>query len=91
MGDLPGARAALARAVPLVLDIGDRFAIPVALSALAGLAAKGGRPRTALKLAGAAAAYEEVNHTYRPLQIRIYLDGWLAGAHERRRCRDEAR
>ena len=80
MGDLPGASAALARAVPLVLDIGDRFAIPVALSALAGLAAKGGRPRTALKLAGAAAAYEEVNHTYRPLQIRIYLDGWLAPA-----------
>jgi non-specific serine/threonine protein kinase len=81
MGDLPGARAALTRAVPLVLAIGDRFAIPVALSALAGLAAKDGRPRTALKLAGAAAAYEEVNHTYRPLQIRGYLDGWLAPAH----------
>jgi predicted ATPase/DNA-binding CsgD family transcriptional regulator len=80
MDDLAGARTALERAVPLVLEIGDRFAIPVSLSALAGLAAKGGRPRTALKLAGAAAAYEEVNHTYRPLQIRMYLDGWLAAA-----------
>jgi non-specific serine/threonine protein kinase len=64
--------------VPTIADIGDRFAIPVGLSALAGLAGKGGRPRAALRLAGAAAAYEEVNQTYRPQKIRAFLDAWLA-------------
>ena len=78
LGDLHGARAALAKGVPAVVDIGDRFAIPIGLSALAGLAAKGGRPRAALRLAGAAAAYEEVNQTHRPQKIRAELDAWLA-------------
>ena len=77
-GDLPGARAALAKGVPAIADIGDRFAIPVGVSALAGLAAKGGRPRAALMLAGAAAAYEEVNQTHRPQKVRSMLDAWLA-------------
>src|SRR5205807_1534459 len=76
-GDLPGAKAALAKGVPAIADIGDRFAIPVGVSALAGLAAKGGRPRAALMLAGAAAAYEEVNQTHRPQKIRTQLDAWL--------------
>ena len=66
------------RVCPPIADIGDRFAIPVGLSALAGLAAKEGRPRAALMLAGAAAAYEEVNQTHRPQKIRAELDAWLA-------------
>ena len=78
LGDLPGAKAALAKGVPAIADIGDRFAIPIGLSALAGLAAEKrattGRPR----LAGAAAAYEEINQTYRPPKIRAELDAWLA-------------
>ena len=78
LGDLRGAKAALGKGVPAIADIGDRFAIPVGLSALAGLAAKGGRPRAALMLAGAATAYEEVNQTYRPQKIRAELDAWLA-------------
>ena len=78
LGDLHGAKSALGKGVPAVADIGDRFAIPVGLSALAGLAAKGGRPRAALRLAGAAAAYEEVNQTYWPQKIRAFLDAWLA-------------
>jgi predicted ATPase/DNA-binding CsgD family transcriptional regulator len=78
LGDLRGAKSALGKGVPAIADIGDRFAIPVGLSALAGLAAKGGRPRAALRLAGAAAAYEEVNKTYRPQKIRAFLDAWLA-------------
>ena len=77
-GDLQGAKAALAKGVPAVADIGDRFAIPVGVSALAGLAAKGGRPRAALMLAGAAAAYEEVNQTHRPQKVVTQLDAWLA-------------
>jgi len=73
-----GAVAGHAEELTQCHDIGDRFAIPVGLSALAGLAAKGGRPRAALRLAGAAAAYEEVNQTYRPQKIRAFLDAWLA-------------
>ena len=78
MGDLPGARAALARGVPAIVELGDRFAIPSGLSALAGLAAKDGRSRAALMLAGAAAEYERVNHTYRPQAMRAFLEQWLA-------------
>jgi predicted ATPase/DNA-binding CsgD family transcriptional regulator len=78
LGDLQGARAALAKGVPAVAGIGDRFAIPIGVSALAGLAAKEGRPRAALRLAGAASAYEEVNQTHRPQKIRTQLDDWLA-------------
>ncbi len=80
LGDLPGARAALEKGVPAVVDIGDRFAVPAGLTALAGLAAKDGRPRAALMLAGAVMEYEKVNETYRPAVIRAYLDQWLADA-----------
>jgi DNA-binding NarL/FixJ family response regulator len=82
LGELPAARAVLARGVPAIIDLGDRFAIPPGLSALAGLAAKEGRPRAALQLAGAAAAYEQVNDTYRPQVIRAFLDGWLEPARK---------
>jgi non-specific serine/threonine protein kinase len=70
----------LQQPVPAIVEIGDRFAIPVGLSARAGVAARGGRARNALMVAGAAAAYEEVNHTYRPEPIRAYLEGWLTPA-----------
>jgi non-specific serine/threonine protein kinase len=80
MGDLRGARAALTEGVPAIADIGDRFAIPAGLSALAGLAAKEGRLRAALMLAGAAAEYEHVNKTNLPQAMRAYLEGWLAPA-----------
>jgi non-specific serine/threonine protein kinase len=80
LGDLPRARAALAKGVPAVVDLGDRFAIAVGLSVLAGLATGTGRPRAALRLAGAAAAYEETNQTYRPQNVRRVLDTWLAPA-----------
>jgi non-specific serine/threonine protein kinase len=78
LGDLRGARAALAEGVPVVVDLGDRFAIPIGLSALAGLAAETDRPRAALRLAGAAAAYEETNQTHRPQLIRSQTAAWLA-------------
>ncbi|WP_234027898.1 ATP-binding protein [Pseudonocardia dioxanivorans] len=80
LGDLARARAVLTRAVPAVVDLGDRFAIAVGLSLLAGLAARTGRPRVALRLAGAAAAYEEVNQTHRPQNVRARLDAWLEPA-----------
>jgi predicted ATPase/DNA-binding CsgD family transcriptional regulator len=80
LGDLPGARAALEQGLPVIVDIGDRFAIPSGLTGMAGLAAKSGRPRLALRLAGAAAAYEEVNQTHLPDPLRALLEEWLAPA-----------
>lgn len=80
LGDLARARAVLTKGVPAVVDLGDRFAIAIGLSLLAGLAARTGRPRVALRLAGAAAAYEEVNQTSRPQNVRMRLDAWLAPA-----------
>lgn len=80
LGDLAGARAVLLQAAPALLDIGDQFAIPGVLSALAGLAAKTGRPEAALKLAGAAAEYEETHRTHRPVALRVFLTKWLAAA-----------
>jgi DNA-binding CsgD family transcriptional regulator len=77
LGDVAGARAALVTGVPGVVDLGDRFAVPIGLSALAGLAAKEGRPWAALRLSGAAAAYGEVNQTHRPPMILAELDAWL--------------
>lgn len=76
--DPTGAEAALAEALPEILGLGDRFAVPIGLSGLAGLAARHGRPRSALRLSGAAAAYEQVNQTNRPQFIRSMLDRWLA-------------
>jgi hypothetical protein len=87
MGDLRGARAALAKGVPAIVDIGDRLAIPAGLSALAGLAAKEGRPRAALALAGAAAAKHLDEGRRMTLDEAIALglddrpeDRWRAGA-----------
>jgi non-specific serine/threonine protein kinase len=82
LGDVSGARAVLEQGVPALVDIGDRFAIPGGLSALAGLAVRTGRPRAALQLAGAAEAYEDTNHTYRPMALRTFLDKWLTPAKQ---------
>lgn len=78
LGELSGAEAALAQAVPAVVEVGDRFGLPIALTILAGLAAKRSRPRTALRLAGAASAHEQADQTSRPQFIRTLLEGWLA-------------
>jgi predicted ATPase/DNA-binding CsgD family transcriptional regulator len=76
--DASGAESALAEALPEILELGDRFAVPIGLSGLAGLAARRGRPRSALRLSGAASAYEQANQTNRPHFMRSLLDRWLA-------------
>lgn len=75
--DPSGAEAALSEALPRILGLGDRFAVPIGLTGLAGLAARRGRPRAALRLAGAAAAYEQVNQTNRPQFMLTLLARWL--------------
>jgi len=79
-GDLSGARLALAEGLPVAVDVGDRWIIPLGLSGFAGLAVKTGRPRLALRLAGAAQAYLDANKFSMPVPIAEMIDRWLAPA-----------
>jgi non-specific serine/threonine protein kinase len=80
LGELAAARAMLADSFPVIMDVGDRWVIQIELAGFAGLAAKTGRPRLALKLAGAADAYRDANEFSLPLPIQELVDRWLAPA-----------
>ncbi len=80
LGDLTAARKALQEGLPASVAVGDRFIIPIGLSGFAGLAAKTGRHRAALRLAGAAEAYRDTYESTTPEPLRVYLEGWLAPA-----------
>lgn len=82
LGELRAARAALEEALPVAVETGDRWAIPIGLSGFAGLAARTGRPRLALRLAGAAEAYREANQFATPEPHRTDLDRWLASSRK---------
>ena len=60
------------------MALGDRFVIPIGLSGFAGLAAKTGKHRMALRLAGASEAYRDAYESAFPEPNRAYLDSWLA-------------
>jgi non-specific serine/threonine protein kinase len=72
----------LRQGLPLTLDIGDRFVIPIGLSGFAGLAARTNRPREALHLAGAAVAYSESNEFSLPEVLHANLDRWLGPSRQ---------
>ncbi len=80
LGELAAARAALAEGFPISRDIGDRWFVQIGLGGFAGLAAKTGRPRLALRLAGAGDAYRDVNQFSLPGPIEEIVDRWLAPA-----------
>jgi predicted ATPase/DNA-binding CsgD family transcriptional regulator len=80
LGELSAARAALAEGFPVSIDVGDRWVVQIGLGGFAGLAAKTGRPRLALRLAGAAAAYRDANEFSMPVPIEEIVDRWLASA-----------
>jgi non-specific serine/threonine protein kinase len=82
LGDLSRARDALADGLPVAVDLGDRYVVPIGLGGFAGLAAKTGRSRLALRLAGAASAYTAANEFTMPQAVVGVLDGWLAPAWE---------
>jgi predicted ATPase/DNA-binding CsgD family transcriptional regulator len=82
LGDLRGARQALQEALPVSVDLGDHWVVPLELGGFAGLAAKTGRPRRALRLAGAGAAYSELGEFRMPPIMLSRLDGWLAPARK---------
>lgn len=82
LGDLRGAREAFEEALPVSLDLGDRWVVPLELAGFAGLAAKTGRPRQALRLAGAAAACSELGEFRVPTVMQSRLARWLAPARK---------
>ena len=82
LGELGPARAALEQGLPDSFELGDRWIVPIGLGGFASLAARTGRPRQALRLAGAAAAYGESNHFSTPPAMQAIVDRWLAGARK---------
>ena len=80
LGELAAARAALAESFPVCMDVGDRWVVQIGLAGFAGLAAKTGRPRLALRLAGAGDAYRDANEFSMPEPIAEIVGGWLAPA-----------
>jgi predicted ATPase/DNA-binding CsgD family transcriptional regulator len=80
LGELSVARAALVEGFPVSMDVGDRWIVQIGLGGFAGLAAKTGRPRLALRLAGALEAYQDVNEFSMPVPIAEIVDRWLAPA-----------
>lgn len=82
LGDLAGARAALAEGLPTSLELGDRWMMAIGLAGFAGLAARSGQPRAALRLAGAALAYSESNEYFMSKPVEAMLDRWIAPVRE---------
>jgi predicted ATPase/DNA-binding CsgD family transcriptional regulator len=80
LGELAAARAALAEGFPVCMDVGDRWVVQIGLAGFAGLAAKTGRPRLALRLAGAGDAYRDANEFSMPEPIAEIIGRWLAPA-----------
>jgi predicted ATPase/DNA-binding CsgD family transcriptional regulator len=80
LGDLTAARTALREGLQASVAVGDRFIIPIGLTGFAGLAAKTGKHRTALRLAGAADACRGTYESAMPEPLRAYLESWLAAA-----------
>jgi predicted ATPase/DNA-binding CsgD family transcriptional regulator len=80
LGELSGAKAALADGFPVSMDVGDRWIVQIGLGGFAGVAAKTGRPRLALRLAGALEAYQDVNEFSMPVPIEEIVGRWLAPA-----------
>ena len=80
LGELGAARSALEDGLPGSIAVGDRWVVTIGLAGFAGHAAKTGRPRLALRLAGAAEAYQDANKFTMPGPIREMVDRWLAPA-----------
>jgi non-specific serine/threonine protein kinase len=80
LGELAAARAALAEGVPVSMEIGDRWIVQIGLGGFIGLAVKTGRPRLALRLAGAADAFRAANEFSMPAPMQEIVDRWLGPA-----------
>ena len=82
LGDIRGARTALEEALPTCLELGDRWVVPVVMTGFAGVAARTGRPRRALRLAGVAQGLCEAGQFSMPAVVEAQLKRWLAPARK---------
>ena len=82
LGDIHGARIALEEALPTCLELGDRWVVPIVMSGLAGVAARTGRPRRALRLAGVAQGLCEAGQFSMPTVVEAQLERWLTPARK---------
>jgi predicted ATPase/DNA-binding CsgD family transcriptional regulator len=85
LGQLSAARTAFAEGFQMSADVGDRWFVQLGLGGFAGLAAKTARPRLALRLAGAAAAYRDMNEFSMPAPMEEIVDRWLGAPRARTR------
>jgi non-specific serine/threonine protein kinase len=83
LGDIRGARSALEEALPTCLELGDRWVVPLVMAGFAGVAARTGRPRRALRLAGVAQGLCEAGQFSLPVPVEAELERWLARARNR--------
>jgi non-specific serine/threonine protein kinase len=83
LGKLAAARTALAEGFHMSTDVGDRWFVQLGLGGFVGLAAKTGRPRMALRLAGAAEAYRDANEFSMPGPMEEIVDRWLVATRSR--------
>jgi tetratricopeptide (TPR) repeat protein len=82
LGDIPGARSALEEALPTCLELGDRWVIPLVMAGFAGVAARTGRPRRTLRLAGVAWGLCESGQFSMPTVMEAQLERRLAPARD---------
>ena len=80
LGDIQGARSALEDALPTCLELGDRWVVPLVMSGFAAVAARTGRPRRALRLAGVAYGLCEAGQFSMPTVNVAQLERRLASA-----------
>jgi predicted ATPase/DNA-binding CsgD family transcriptional regulator len=83
LGQLSAARTALAEGFQMSTDVGDRWFVQLSLGGFVGLAAMTARPRLALRVAGAAAAYRDMNEFSMPEPMEEMIDRWLVAARAR--------
>ena len=83
LGDIRGARNALEEALPTCLELGDRWVVPILMGGFAGVAARTGRPRRAVRLAGAAQGLCEAGQFSMPVPVEAELERWLTPARNR--------
>ena len=83
LGQLSAAKAALAEGFQMSSDVGDRWFVQLGLGGFVGFAARTGRPRLALRLAGAAQAYGDVNEFSMPGPMEEIADRWLVQTRAR--------
>jgi non-specific serine/threonine protein kinase len=83
LGELSAARTALAEGFQMSTDVGDRWFVQLGLGGFVGLAAKTGRPRLALRVAGAAEAYRNVNEFSMPGPMEEIVGRWVVTTRAR--------